>query len=161
MEIRRYDTVGVTMKRIGVIQDGSSLFHSLSYALSTGYRECKFIRSTYARGLRDDIIKELESRVDKLDPNSPTVYDSLGYKGLSEDDMIKELKSSLEVDLGVYIELLSRSLNVNILYYDEEQLVRLESVVDQPRSVSILRLRNGNYELLASSNGLVVVNRVG
>lgn len=127
--------------RIGSIQDGSSLFHSISYATSDLYRLSEIDRVEYARTLRDFIAEELESRIDVLDPKSPTLYDTL-ETNISMRDMVEDLLSSRELNADEYLEVISRVLNIPIRCYEKDD------TIEDEETVKILRLKNGNYELI-------------
>lgn len=138
MEVRTY---GV-WRRIGVIQDGSSLFHVISTALSEEYRLGD--KKAHVEALKVFIVKALKSRIDRLDPNSPTLYSTL-QSSLTLSDMVEQLLSG-NIDIEDYIIVISRVINVSIICYSGDDIIRYNE--DYSREVNILRLANGNYELL-------------
>lgn len=155
------------MIRIFVPKDGSCFFHALASAYLKPYIIGKIgdkhlNRSRFIRQLRSDLAKKLGSRVNPLDPDSPTHYETLSNGELpkiaetlpeySLENMQRELDSVSWIS-NIYNEFISDELNFDIYILDgEKQDVYMTGTEDRllyknRHSIVILYLP-GHYELV-------------
>ena len=158
---------GFKMMRLRTEADGSCFFHALAKAYFKPYitgkiKDKPLNRKKFIRSLRTDLSKKLGSKVDPIDPESKTYYETLSKGELTKiaeempeyslERMEKELDSNSPIS-NIYNEFISNQLDIDLYILDGiKRDVYMTGTDDKllyknRKSIVILYLP-GHYELV-------------